>query len=544
MTHYPRILIQHINFILPSSKPLFNDLSLTFSHCKTGLVGKNGIGKSSLIKLITGDLYPNSGTIQVEGRLAYVPQQTDGFKGKSIANLLGYEEKLRALQNIKDGSTDSEDYTVLNEEWDLEECLKNQLALFGLQHFAFNTPVEQLSGGEMTRLLLTKTFSSQADILLLDEPTNHLDNVGRQQLYNAIEQYHGALIVISHDRTLLNLLDEIIELNSRGAFIYGGNFDDYAKQKEVEKNAADSMLQARREILDDAKKLVQIRRERHERAQAKGVRAKKAEIKAKGCYDKLGFKSAKGRSERTNRRIRMQGERKLELIENQLQEAKNKIEIVEEINLNIPATHVPNGKMILEIENLNFSYQNSFEPIIKNFNLKIMGPERISLIGPNGSGKTTLVKIILKQLENQPLTAEKIYLGTNRISYLDQNASLLNYEQTILNNFLHFNPSANENEAYATLAKFLFKNETVKKKVENLSGGEKLRALLACTLMSNCPPQLLILDEPTNHLDLDSIKSIESALKAYQGAMIVISHDVTFLSNIDVVKKIYAPFVT
>ncbi|MBX3710137.1 MAG: ABC-F family ATP-binding cassette domain-containing protein [Gammaproteobacteria bacterium] len=198
-----------------------------------------------------------------------------------------------------------------------------------------------------------------------------------------------------------------------------------------------------------------------------------------------------------------------------------------------------NGKVILEIEHLIFSYPESNDLFIKNFSLTIKEPERIALCGTNGSGKTTLIKLILNEL--QPSYGE-IFLGTERISYLDQNTMQLNPEVSILDNFLRLNSDTKENEAYQALAQFLFKNTSALKLVKHLSGGEKLRALLACTLKSSNPPQLLILDEPTNHLDLNSMKSIESALKNYQGAMIVISHDQSFLESIGIERIIYAPF--
>ena len=231
--------------------------------------------------------------------------------------------------------------------------------------------------------------------------------------------------------------------------------------------------------------------------------------------------------------------RMLDAAHEKLRFAKEQLEIQDEIHISLPKTYVPNGKMILEIEHLIFCYHQTTEPLISDFSLTIQGAERIALCGENGSGKTTLIKLILNQLKP---SHGKIYLGTERINYLDQHASQLNPELSILDNFLQLNVDATENEAYQALAQFLFKNVSANKLVKYLSGGEKLRALLACTLKSSNPPQLLILDEPTNHLDLNSMKSIESALKNYQGAMIVISHDQTFLESITVERIIYAPF--
>lgn len=532
----PQILINQMSFNLPTGKTLFDKLALAFSRRKTGLVGKNGVGKSTLIKLILGELCYHSGSIHIEGKLAYVPQSLSISPEITIAKLLGYEEKIHALQRITQGSIDECDFFVLNEDWDIEERIKKQLALFSLGSIPYHRQLKMLSGGEITRLLLVKAFTSDVDFLLLDEPTNHLDYTARKQLYNAIQQWQGGLIVVSHDRALLNLMEEIVELTTLGATCYGGNYDVYADQKVIENTAKKLQLHDAKKLLGKSKHTIQSSREKHEQKQSYG-----RELRRSGSIDKLGANSKKGRSERTQSKLLIKEERLINQAETQLQSAKEKIEINEEIYVDLPATKVPNGKIILDIEHLSFSYPDATNMIIQNFNLTLQGPKRIALVGDNGSGKTTLIQLILKQIQPQ---AGKIYIGTDHVSYLDQHASLLNPQLSILENFLQLNPDAKENDAYRYLAQFLFRSALALKLVRDLSGGEKLRSLLACVLMSSYPPQLLILDEPTNHLDLDSIKSIESALKNYQGAIIVISHDERFLDNIGIEKIVYAPFNT
>jgi ATPase subunit of ABC transporter with duplicated ATPase domains len=523
-----RILINKMSFNLHDGTVLFNELTLAISRHKTGLVGRNGIGKSTLIKLILGELSPHSGSIQVEGRLAYVPQNLIYASDTTIAQVLGCEDKLNALQRIKQGSTDDRDYLMLEDDWDIEDRIQKQLAVFGLSSIPYHSQLKILSGGEKTRLLLARTFLSDADFLLLDEPTNHLDASARQELYHAIQQWEGGLIVISHDRMLLNLMEEIVELTTLGAACYGGNYDAYENQKTIEKSAKEKQLHDAKKLLQKAKATVQLSREKHEQKQSYG-----RELKRSGSIDKMAADSKKGRSERTQSKLLIKEERLMSQAGSQLQSIREKIEIDEVINVDLPATIVPNGKVILDIEGLVFAYPDAKNTIIKDFNLTVVGPERIALVGDNGSGKTTLIKLILQEL--QPKSG-KIYVGTGLVSYLDQDASLLNPGLSILENFLYLNPDANENDAYRCLAQFLFRNISARKLVNDLSGGEKLRALLACDLMSSNPPQLLILDEPTNHLDLNSIASIESALRNYLGAMIVISHDQRFLENIGVTR--------
>lgn len=531
----PQIRLNNINFYLPDGKAIFKDLTLAVSKRKTGLVGRNGIGKSTLLKLIVSELPHASGSIQIEGKLQYIPQNPVLIPGMSVANFLGCEDKINALHRIMKGSLNEKDFILLNDQWDIEERMKKWLEIFHLSHIPYDRSVNALSGGETTKLFLTKIFLSDADFLLLDEPTNHLDASSREQFYQAMIEWQGGLIVVSHDRALLNLMEEIIELTSNSVNIYGGNYDDYITQKEIEKNAQIKTLNDAKKLMHKTKHTIQASREKHEQKQSYGKALRRS-----GSIDKMAANSKKGRSERTQSKLLIKEERLMHQAEAELQSAKENIEIHEEIKVDLPSTYVPNGKMILDIEDLNFSFDLD-RNIIQNFSFKIQGPERIALAGDNGSGKTTLVKLILELLQAQSGTINK---GTQRIRYLDQNASLLNDNQSILENFLKLNTDAKENEAYSKLAHFLFKNTAANKLVKNLSYGEKLRALLACVLMSDRGPQLLILDEPTNHLDIYSIKSIESALKNYQGALIVISHDKKFLANIHIQKIISAPFIT
>ncbi len=532
MTHF-NVLIHQMSFTLPTGKSIFNNLTLTLAKQKIGLVGRNGVGKSTLIKLIMGELHPSTGSIYTDSKLAYVPQQVSLPEHLTVADVFGYGHKIMALQRVISGSTDENDFVILNEEWEIEDRLQRQLSVFGLQYLPFNRPLQQLSGGEVTRLMLSKAFCSDADFLLLDEPTNHLDYAVREQLYAAIKKWQGGLIIISHDRTLLNLMEEIVELTSLGVSNYGGNYDDYAQQKAIEDQANQQHLQDAKKFIQKSKSSVQASYEKHEQKQSYG-----RELRRSGKIDKLAANSKKGRSERTQSKMLIKEQRMIEQAESQLKQAQEKIEINEEIHIDLPETKVPNGKMILEIDQLSFSYHEASR-IIDQFDLILQGPERIALSGDNGSGKTTLIKLVLGEL---PLQAGTIHHGTNYISYLDQNASLLNPQMTILENFMRLNPDATENDSRSALAQFLFRNVSSQIQVQHLSGGEKLRALLASVLMAKHPPQLLILDEPTNHLDLHSIRSIELALKNYQGAMIVISHDKVFLKNVGIERVISAPF--
>ena len=529
MSFNPQIVIHQLSYLLPNGDPIFNSLDLVINESRIGLVGKNGIGKSTLLKIITGELTPTAGSIEISGKLAYLPQNYEFDPSATVADVLEIKQKLDALDRILQGSTSEQDSIILNDDWAVKERTQKHLAEFNLSGIALNRLIKSLSGGEMTRLRLAKLFIDDANILLLDEPTNNLDVTTRQLLYKALQKSKALQLIVSHDRTLLSMMDEIIELTALGFFRYGGNYQYYLEQKAIISAAKQQQLDDAKKFLGEAEQSIQTSHEKHDQRRAKGIKLRKT-----GKIDKLAANAARGRSEHSQSRLVTQKEHMLKKAETQLQEAKEKIEISEEIKVDLPKTYVPQGKIVLKIKELTFGYDQTM-PLIKNFNLTLQGPERMALVGNNGSGKTTLVKLILGELA--PQTGE-VQQGVQRISYLDQQTNLLIPKLTLLENFLQINPDMAEREAHHCLAQFLFRNTLALKKVENLSGGEKLRAALACVLMSAHPPQLLILDEPTNHLDLKSISSLESILNCYQGAMIVISHDQIFLNNINIQRTI------
>lgn len=526
MSSDTRIIIHQLSYLLSSGKSIFSSLDLVINKRKVGLIGENGIGKSTLLKIIAGELKPLIGTVETQGKVAYLSQCFQEDSKITVATFLGVQAKLHALEQILQGDLDESNFTILNDDWSIKDRIKMHLAEFNLASLELQREIKTLSGGEMTRLRLVKIFSDDAQILLLDEPTNNLDRETRYLLYHALAKSETLQLIVSHDRTLLSNVDEIIELTSLGVFRYGGNYQHYLEQKTIETSAKIKQLEDAKKHLHLSEQSIQSSYEKHEQRRAKGKKLRKL-----GKVDKLAANSAKGRSERSQRRLVIKKDQMLEEARQQVELAKKKVEIGEEIKVDLANTSVPYGKIVLKLNEVNFAY--SGRSLFENFNLILQGPERIGLRGENGSGKTTLIKLILGQLKAQSGT---IYCGVKHISYLDQQANLLLPELTLLDNFLRINPAATEQDAYYALAQFLFKHTQVLKKIENLSGGEKIRAALACILMSTTPPQLLILDEPTNHLDLKSIISLESILNCYQGALIVISHDDSFMVNIKIEK--------
>lgn len=524
------IIVQNLSWNLPTGEILLNNLSFALNTEKIGLIGKNGVGKTTLMRLLLNEIQPAHGAIHINCKLAYLPQNFTFAKNATIADILGITAKLRALDNIATGSVDPKDFEIVNEDWNLKERVILQLNKLGLENLELTRKMQTLSGGEVTRIVLANLLLQNPDYLLFDEPTNNLDHESREALYRLIKEFSGGILVISHDRKLLALVDQIMELSSLGLKFYGGNYDFYKEQKELEDTAIEQHLYDAKKDLKKVKMEIQKSQEKLQQREKQGNKLRK-----EGSQAKLLLDAMKERSEKTQEKLAIKAEKMRENAENKLSAIKSQKNEDKNLQINMLATNVPKNKMLLEIEHLYFSFPHALKPIIADFNLKLFGPKHLAISGKNGSGKTTLLRLIMQELLP---TAGSIRIGIAKIAYLDQQAKLLDQNKTILENFKIANPDLTENDCYARLAQFLFRNESARKKVADLSGGEKLRAALACVLMAKNPPQLLLLDEPTNHMDLESITSIENALKKFQGAILVISHDATFLENIEIDESI------
>jgi ATPase subunit of ABC transporter with duplicated ATPase domains len=533
MPSQPYIQLQHVSFFIESALDI-NQWSYSFSPLKYGIVGDNGSGKSTLLKLICGELSAHDGVILNNGTIAYCPQQYNPPAQTRIADTLQVSDKLNALSNISQGSTNPLDYECIASDWDITERIASIFSVLDISDLSLSQHFNHLSGGQKTKILLARVMLSRADFIVLDEPTNNLDQATRQQLIGWIAQQDCGFLIVSHDRELLNTMSCIVELSRLGLNSYGGNYNHYKERKDIEEASYEHAIHAQKEILKKSKQRAQTRRETHEQGEALGRRGKIAQIKARGSYDKIAFKTQQGRSEKTNKRIRIQAERKISGINETLNDAMGRVEHKHDIHADLSATTVPLKKSVLTIDSLCFAYKES-EPLINTMNISIIGPERIALQGKNGAGKTTLIKLILNEL--QPKSGS-LHVGVDKIGYLNQEVSFLNPEHTLIEAFEYHNPDINTRHAYFALASMNFRGRDGLKKVAHLSGGEKIRAGLSIQLLSSHPPQLIILDEPTNHLDLRSISAIESMIKAYKGAVIAISHDLHFLKNIHIERYI------
>lgn len=510
-------------------KNLFKNISLSFGNEKAGLVGSNGTGKTTLLRLIVGELTSPKGVVHVDGNIGYMPQNFVINQDQTIAEVFGIHHKIASLNKINAGLGDQNDFDIIGDTWDVVERAKELLHKCNLSELDLSRQIKTLSGGQITRVFFARLLMNECNFLILDEPTNNLDSESRLALYDVIKKFDGGLLIVSHDRQLLSLMDQIIELSQRGLKTYGGNYVDYTEQKRIEQEALEQDLVDAQKQLRKTKKTVQQSKERYDRRLSIG---KKDGINS--CQPKIFLGFFKNNAEKTKSKLEARTDKQLATVSDKLAIVKSKLEQKELLDFELEATRVHNTKLVLEIRNLAFSYLEN-NPVITNFNMTMIGPKRVSISGKNGSGKTTVLKLIMGQLIP---TSGFIKVGVHYCAYLDQALSVLNAQETILENFKRLNQNVKETDCRLRLATFLFAHDDVLKLVDSLSGGEKMRAALACILMGDTPPQLILLDEPTNNMDLESIASIERALRIYNGALLAVSHDQTFLQNIGVEEEI------
>ena len=517
------ITLSSLSFALPDGRVLFSDLNFSFNQERIGLVGQNGVGKSTLLNLISGRLTPSAGKISVSGKLGVLRQSFAGEDGETIAGLFEVRAALANLRRAEAGEADAWEAA----DWTLEARLAEAFGRARLDA-APETPLNALSGGQRTRAALAAMIFAEPDFLLLDEPTNNLDRDGRAAVASLLAGWSGGALVVSHDRELLEGMDAIVELTTLGAARYGGGWSAYRARKALELEAARQNLSEAERQMDATREKVQLAAEKKARKDAAGKR--KA---ARGGAPRILIGAMKRRAEVSGGDLQNLSERQIAEAEAAAKAARERIEILETMKVSLPSTRLPAGKIVLALRGVTAGY-DAAAPVLRDLSFEVRGPERIALAGANGSGKSTLLRVITAALA--PFAGEVRALVP--FVMLDQDVSLLTPGETILENFRHLNPQADENACRAALARFRFRAGAALQQVATLSGGERLRAGLACVLGGADPPQLLILDEPTNHLDIASLEAVEAGLVAYDGALLVVSHDEAFLERIGAVRRI------
>ncbi|MGV9378243.1 ABC-F family ATP-binding cassette domain-containing protein [Nonomuraea sp. NPDC003707] len=520
------IICSSLSFSWPDDTPVFSDLSFTVGGGSTGLVAPNGAGKSTLLKLIAGEYRPGGGSVSVSGLLGYLPQSLPLTGDLTVAEVLGIAPVIAALDAIESGDASEEHFTTIGNDWDIEERTRAQLDRLGLGDLVFDRTLRTLSGGQVVSLGLAAQLLRRPDVLLLDEPTNNLDLAARRRLYDVLGDWNGCLLVVSHDRALLDRMDRIAELDRGEVRFYGGDFTAYEEAVRGEQEAAERNVRSAEQELKREKREMQQARERADRRASNAAR----NLKSAGLPRIFAGNMKRGAQESAGRAGQMHAARVSDA-KARLDEAGRALRDDQKITLELPGTNVPAGRTVFHGEHLQARGLFA-EP---GLDLTVRGPERIALTGPNGAGKSTLLRLISGDLAPDGGTTRR---ADGRVAYLSQRLDLLDVERTVAENLAAFAPRRPEAERMNLLARFLFRGARAHLPVGVLSGGERLRATLACVLCADPAPQLLLLDEPTNNLDLVSVGQLESALGSYEGAFVVVSHDERFLAEIGVERRL------
>lgn len=519
------IEIAGLSWQTPNNTPVFTDLHLTFGSERTGLVGRNGTGKTTLLRLIAGEIEPASGTISRPPSVGLLRQNPKHQADATLANLFHVRDKLALLERAERGDATADD--LADADWTLEARLDAALASMGLDQ-PLDTRLSALSGGQRTRAGLAALMFAEPDALLLDEPTNHLDSAGRRRVIDALQAWRGCVVVASHDRALLREMDAIVELTTLGMRSYGGNYDDYREMKAAELTSAETELRRAERAVTDTHARAQLAAERKARTDRQGK-----QLRTSGSQSKLILDAAKERSQGSGGVAARLRSRQAEAAADALEAAREAVEVLQPLSIDIPPSGLVAGREVLRVDDLCFRYQDT-TPLLEGVCLAIRGPERIAIEGRNGSGKSTLLACIHGDLQPQSgFVARHLPMAL-----LDQDLSLFGPDETVCDAFARIDPEASENDRRAVLARFLFRGDDAHQRIGALSGGQRLRAGLACTLGHSQPRQLLLLDEPSNHLDIEAIETLETALIAYDGAILVVSHDETFLERIGVEQRL------
>lgn len=524
------IVVSHLSYAWPDETPLFSNLSVTVPEGRTGLIAPNGAGKSTLLRLIAGEYAPAAGTVAVEGSLEYLPQTlpflTDVADVADVADVLGVAPVIAALDALAAGDSSEAVFTAIGDDWDVEERSRAQLSRLGLGDVGLDRRLETLSGGEVITVGLAARLLARPDVLLLDEPTNNLDVAARHRLYDALDDFAGTLLVVSHDRVLLDRMDRIAELRNSEITYFGGGFTAYSEALDAAQAAAEADVRNAEQVLKREKRQMQEARERSERRSNNAAR----NAKDSGLPKILLGKRKRNAQESAGRADDVHAKR-IDNARVRLDEAEREVRDDDAVVLDLPDTEVPVGRTLIAARGVKVRELFGDNGI----NIDVRGPERIAVTGSNGAGKSTLLKVLSG--ERSP-DAGEVQRADGRIAYLSQRLDLLDPCASVAESLAAAVPGLDLTRQRHLLAQFLFRGDRIHLPVSVLSGGERLRATLLCVLFAEPAPHLLLLDEPTNNLDLVSVGQLESALNAYRGALIVVSHDERFLQAIGIERRL------
>ncbi|MEP8705277.1 ABC-F family ATP-binding cassette domain-containing protein [Enterobacter roggenkampii] len=527
MAHFaqsPSFILHQVTCQFPTGDTLFGPLNLTLEPSLCALVGRNGSGKTRLLRLLAGLDEPATGHIERFGSHFYVAQQHAISPQTTLAELLGYDAIFAARKRIDSGDYQPDDLSLLDGYWDIAERLSEAFINATLPPFEPDKPAIELSGGERIRALLCGAFTAGADFLLLDEPTNHLDRQGRAWFYDQLSRYPGGVLVASHDRELLAQVPRILELTASGLRSYGGNYADYQTQRDAEQQAARTALEHAATERKRARARMQKEHDDSQRRSAKTLRT--VDTLNIASFERVKYKGAA--KERIGSWKKQHSEQN-EALNAAVNKARERVEDDNPVMFTLPGSQIPEGKQVLVLEDLVLPHVP-----VPPLTWRMDGPMRVALKGPNGCGKSTLLKTILGEVAPRS--------GSCKVSvscaYLDQHLSRLDLSQSVMTHLNLSHTPLEEGVLRTRLAQLQLGADKVMLPLAALSGGERLKAALACVLWRAEATQLLLLDEPTNHLDLASVQAIEAALAGFPGALLVVSHDEAFLSGLTLTHEL------
>lgn len=521
MAHFaqpPSFILHQVTCQFPTGDTLFGPLNLTLEPSLCALVGRNGSGKTRLLRLLAALDEPATGHIERFGSHVFVAQQHVISSQTTLAELLGYDAIFTARKRIDSGDYQPDDLALLDGYWDVAERLSEAFINAKLPAFDPDKPALELSGGERIRALLCGAFTAEADFMLLDEPTNHLDRQGRAWFYDQLSRYQGGVLVASHDRELLEQVPRILELNASGLRSYGGNYADYQAQRDAEQQAARAALEHAATERKRTRARMQKEHDDSQRRSAKTLRT--VDTLNIASFERVKYKGAA--KERIGSWKKQHSEQN-EALNAAVNKARERVEEDNPVMFTLPGSQVPEGKQVLVLEDLVLPHVP-----VPPITWRMDGPMRVALKGPNGCGKSTLLKTILGEVTPRS-GACKVSVSC---AYLDQHLSQLDLTQSVMTHLNLSHTPLEEGVLRTRLAQLQLGADKVKLPLAELSGGERLKAALACVLWRAEATQLLLLDEPTNHLDLASVQAIEAALAGFPGALLVVSHDELFLRGL------------
>jgi len=454
-----------VGYNLPDGKPLFTSLNFTLGPLKTGIVGRNGTGKTTLLDLLSGRVSPARGRIIRDGVVSYVRQHDLLHSGATVAQAIGVAAIISAHYRISAGNGVPEDYELLNDRWDLPEVLAALMAEVGVGHISLDRTIASLSGGELMRARVAGALVDKPDFLFLDEPTNHLDLSGRRFVYELVESWNRGLLVVSHDRALLARVDQMAELGPMGLKLYGGNWEVYCELRRTERSAAEQDLASARASLVRTKAAAQEARERQDRRSSAG----KKNIVKRGISP-MQAGNLKRRAQATASKLAGRHAEKLLEATYRFDEAKKLARTEDNIAVGLKLAPVPPARRLIELADVNYKYPDSAGLLWKkSLTFTVFGRERIWLKGSNGSGKSTLLDLILGT--KQPSCGE-VKKGTARVAILDQAVRVLRPQLSVLENVRWAASSRPDIELRNLLGRFMFRGDLALHKAATLSGGE------------------------------------------------------------------------